>query len=60
MTHKLYVDLGPKRHLGPRDPIIGSIQDFKRIKYLNEKGHTKNYDLLLKNNKEKLSLFYYL
>ena len=24
-THKFYVDLGPKRYLGPRDPIIGSI-----------------------------------
>ena len=23
--HKFYVDLGPKRYLGPRDPIIGSM-----------------------------------
>ena len=22
-THKFYVDLGPKRYLGQRDPIIG-------------------------------------
>ena len=24
-SHKFYVDLGPKRYLGPRDPIIGSM-----------------------------------
>ena len=24
-THKFCVDLGPKRYLGPRDPIIGSM-----------------------------------
>ena len=24
-THKLYVDLSPKRYLGPRDPFIGSM-----------------------------------
>ena len=24
-THKFYVDLGPKRYLGPRYPIIGSM-----------------------------------
>ena len=23
-AHKFYFDLGPKRYLGPRDPIIGS------------------------------------
>ena len=23
--HKFYFDLGPKRYLGPRDPIIGSM-----------------------------------
>ena len=23
--HKSYVDLGPERYLGPRDPIIGSM-----------------------------------
>ena len=24
-THKFQVDLGPKRYLGPSDPIIGSM-----------------------------------
>ena len=24
-SHKFYVDLGPKRYFGPKDPIIGSM-----------------------------------
>ena len=33
-TRKFYVDLGPKRYLGPRDPIIGSMGYGVRVRIL--------------------------